>query len=162
MNLAYLTGNRAAIADAVPSLVQLLGTNSSPEVQKNAAGVLYNLAQNADHNVKIAAACAIPPLVQLLGPGSTAGVQQYAAGALGTLAQINDNAVAIAAAGAIPPLVQLLGPGSDDVPTEFAALKALGHNNATNIAAIAAAGASADVDVLEEMERLGVYDDDEE
>ncbi|KAG1670426.1 hypothetical protein FOA52_010161 [Chlamydomonas sp. UWO 241] len=64
--------------------------------------------------------------------------------------------VTIAAAGAIPPLVLLLRPASNDLPKEIAtfALKLLGHSNTQNRAAIAAAGASAGVDVLEEMERL--------
>ncbi|KAG1657703.1 hypothetical protein FOA52_002507 [Chlamydomonas sp. UWO 241] len=63
-------------------------------------------------------------------------------------------------AGAIPLLVQLLGPGSDDFPKEFSAraLHALGGNNAKHRAAIVTAGASADVDVLEEIARLGILD----
>jgi hypothetical protein len=66
-----------------------------------------------------------------------------------------NNKVAIAAAGSIPRLVQLLSPGCVDAPKEFAALAldALG-DNVTNRVAIAAAGASAGVDVLAEMKRL--------
>ncbi|KAG1654799.1 hypothetical protein FOA52_007878 [Chlamydomonas sp. UWO 241] len=68
------------------------------------------------------------------------------------------NKVTIASAGAIPPLVLLLRPGSEDILKHFAtrALEALGYNNTKNCAAIATAGASAGVDVLEKMERLGL------
>ncbi|KAG1674308.1 hypothetical protein FOA52_013497 [Chlamydomonas sp. UWO 241] len=109
----------------------------------------------------IVSAGAIPPLVQLLGPGASDDVQMAAAGALVNLAG-NDNQFTIADAGAIPLLVQLLGAGSADLGTNFAAsaLMALGHNNAKNGAAIAVACASADVGVLEALERLGVHNDE--
>ncbi|KAG1675573.1 hypothetical protein FOA52_014161 [Chlamydomonas sp. UWO 241] len=62
---------------------------------------------------------------------------------------------AIAAAGAIPPLVQLLvARSSTDVQWNAAA--ALGNLATKNRDAIAAAGASAGVDVLEKMEHLGL------
>ncbi|KAG1658971.1 hypothetical protein FOA52_004387 [Chlamydomonas sp. UWO 241] len=150
-----------ASAGAIPPLVQLLGPGSSAEVREDAAAALCNLAQHHDNQVAIAAAGAIPLLVQLLAPGISANVQQNAAAALCHLAEHAGNAITIAAAGAIPALVQLLGSGSGDLAKEFAALalKLLGHDIAENRATIAAAGASADVVVLEEMERLGIYDD---
>ncbi|KAG1662519.1 hypothetical protein FOA52_000923 [Chlamydomonas sp. UWO 241] len=122
-----------------------------------------SLAQNDDNQVMIVAAGAIPPLVQLLRAGSRAGVQRNAAGTLLCLTYLADNHVAIAAAGAIPPLVELVRPGSDDRPREYAArtLAALDSSSAGNRAAIDAAGADADVDMLEEVERLGVYDDND-
>ncbi|KAG1663063.1 hypothetical protein FOA52_011583 [Chlamydomonas sp. UWO 241] len=116
------------------------------------------LACLAHNQITIAAAGAIPPLVQLLGAASPAYAQRNAAGALARLAQNADNMATITAAGAIPPLVMLLRLGSDDLPKEFAtrALVILGLNNAKNRASIAAAGASAGVDVLEKMESLGL------
>ncbi|KAG1675581.1 hypothetical protein FOA52_014169 [Chlamydomonas sp. UWO 241] len=145
-----------AAAGAIPSLVQLLKATSAAEVQLSAAGALHNLAQNADNQVMIAAAGSIPPLVQLLGTISPSGVQRNAAATLMILSADADNQVTIAAAGAIPPLVLLLRPGSDDLLKEVAtrALETLGHSNTKNRAAVAVAGASAGVDVLEKMERL--------
>ncbi|KAG1657282.1 hypothetical protein FOA52_005476 [Chlamydomonas sp. UWO 241] len=74
------------------------------------------------------------------------------------LARNSDNKIVIVAAGAIPPLVLLLRPGSDNLPKEYAtqALETLGQSNTKNRDAIAAAGASAGVDVLEKMERLSI------
>ncbi|KAG1654800.1 hypothetical protein FOA52_007879 [Chlamydomonas sp. UWO 241] len=135
----------------------LLGPGASAGVKKLAAGALARLAINADNQATIAAAGAIPPLVQLLGARSPSDVQKHAAAVLVILAQKADK-VAMVAAGAIPPLVLLLRPGADDLPKEFAArvLARLGHNNTKNRDAIAAAGASAGVDVLEKMERLSI------
>ncbi|KAG1651617.1 hypothetical protein FOA52_008841 [Chlamydomonas sp. UWO 241] len=72
------------------------------------------------------------------------------------LALTSDIAVTIAAAGAIPPLVQLLGSDSpaDVQKSAAAALKALGDSNSVNRAAIAAAGANANL--LQEMRGLGI------
>jgi hypothetical protein len=100
--------------------------------------------------------CVFPASPGLLGRGSSADVQQNATGALMNLAFNADNHFTITSAGAIPALVQLLRPGSGDLPKEYAvrSLHELGHKNVKIQAAIVAAGASADVDVLEEMERL--------
>ncbi|KAG1658964.1 hypothetical protein FOA52_004380 [Chlamydomonas sp. UWO 241] len=64
--------------------------------------------------------------------------------------------VAITAAGAIPPVVLLLGPGSSAEVREVAAaaLSKLAQHHDNQVAIAAAAGASADVDLLEKMERL--------
>ena len=106
----------------IPSMVALLGPQSTSAVQEAAAGALRLLACNADSGVKIAAAGAIPPLVALLGPQSTAAVQEVAAGALRHLAYDADNRVKIAAAGAIPPLVTMLGAPNEGAVQEAAAL----------------------------------------
>ncbi|KAG1655971.1 hypothetical protein FOA52_009398 [Chlamydomonas sp. UWO 241] len=133
----------AAAHGAIPSLVQLLGPESSSDLQVEVARALCNLAKDgAQMQADIVAAGAIPPLVQLLGRGISADVQHEAARALWKLAAGHAHNQAVIAA-AIQPLVQLLGPDSTARVQEMAAaaLRALASQHVQNKAAIAAAGA---------------------
>jgi hypothetical protein len=94
-----LTHRQAAAADALrnlfqplpplcPALVQLLGPDSSADVEEAAADALGLLAfYHVQNQAAIASAGAIPALVQLLGPDSSARTQEEAAGALRNLAE---------------------------------------------------------------------------
>ena len=100
-----------AKAGAIPPLVAILqkGTDIAKE---NAAGALWDLAENNENNkVSIAKAGAIPPLVALLLNGTDVA-KANAAAALDNLATDDDNKVSIAKAGAIPPLIAVLQEGS--------------------------------------------------
>ena len=83
-----------AAATALVTLVQS-GTDGQ---KKEAAGVLRNLAVNAENQVLIAQAGAIAPLVTLVQSG-TDGQKESAAGALQNLALNDENQVLIAQAG---------------------------------------------------------------
>ncbi|KAG1656168.1 hypothetical protein FOA52_008707 [Chlamydomonas sp. UWO 241] len=104
----------------------------------------------------------MPPLPRrdlrnlLLEPSSTEETQASTSEALLRLAFNGETAAIIAAAGAIPRLVQLLGPGSYDVTKQVAlqALQVLRDSNADNRAAIAAAGATANL--LQEMQAQSI------
>ncbi|KAG1663537.1 hypothetical protein FOA52_003165 [Chlamydomonas sp. UWO 241] len=143
-----------AAARAIPALVWLLRSRSSPGVQESAALTLCDLVHLPGNQAALVAAGATPALVPLMGPGSSDDVellesdkpdicamQDAAASALGHLADgYAQNQTAIAAAGAIPALVQLL----QDTDTFYGATEALvglAEGHAENQTAIAAAGA---------------------
>ncbi|KAG1671991.1 hypothetical protein FOA52_013364 [Chlamydomonas sp. UWO 241] len=131
---------QTAIVTGIPRLVELLGPDSSEDLQKAAADALSNLAGHAENK----AAVAIPSLVLLLGPHSSEDVHHSAACALGHLAANHaQNQAAIAAAGAVLHLVALLGPdSSEEVQVAAAeALSILADNHAENQAAIITDGA---------------------
>jgi hypothetical protein len=100
----------AAEAGAVVPLLQLLGSNSSPEAQQTACCALANLAADMPAlQGEIAEEGGIPALVQLLGPSHSLAVQSSAAAALWELVRHNPvNSMAAAAAGGIAPLARVL------------------------------------------------------
>ncbi|KAG1676635.1 hypothetical protein FOA52_008764 [Chlamydomonas sp. UWO 241] len=145
--LTFSSLNQTAFASSggIPSLVRLLGPDSSAHMHEAAASVLQDLvAYHSDNQTAIASAGVILNLVRLLGPDVSEGEQQAAASALENLADLHvQNQVAIAAAGAIPPLVFLLGPESSSDVQEAAAgaLCYLACKHAQNQASITDAGA---------------------
>ncbi|KAG1657704.1 hypothetical protein FOA52_002508 [Chlamydomonas sp. UWO 241] len=168
-----------AAAGAIPPLVQLLGAGSSAGVQDAAAAALRRLACNADNQVTIAAAGAIPPLVQLLVPGATARMQQFAASAIccacacttastparAPLWPASATCGAPTCVGAFCGWARALASLSSSPPTRrlMSACPALRARRASVVSAEAEmwllaspCSASADVDVLEEMKRLGI------
>ena len=97
-----------AAGGGIPSLVQLLRSGSS-EAKSNAAAALWNLAVNAENQLKMGQSGAVPLLADMLT--ATAGAQDgkaHAAGALGNLAASADNMPALARANVVAPLARLL------------------------------------------------------
>ena len=76
----------AADAGAIPTLVAMLGTQSSAVIQEQVVRALGHLAFSDDCKVSIGAAGTFPPLVALLGPQNSEEVQKAAVNTLWALA----------------------------------------------------------------------------
>ena len=131
--------NQAVIASegGVPSLIALLKGRSKRAVHRDAAGVLWSLADSPANQRLIAMQGGIPPLVELLTDGD-AGAQHTAAGALHSLAALAENRVAIAEVRGVPALVRLLEVGSPLAKEQAAgALASLVVGNVDNQTSVA-------------------------
>jgi hypothetical protein len=89
--------------------VQLLGPDSSTEMQETGGRALLGLSLHAEFKAAIAAADAVPRLVQMLGPAFPVRVQEVACAVVMRLTLDAEHARSVAAAGGIPQLSQLLG-----------------------------------------------------
>ena len=127
------TANQDAIAEAggIGLLVKLLECGVR-EVHRNAAGVLWSIADSAANQRRIANESAIAPLVALIAERNSPA-QSTAAGALHSLASLRENCIAIADAGGVPALVALFECRDDDAKQEAAdGLSALVRGYAAN------------------------------
>lgn len=129
--------NQTTIADAgaIPSLVQLLGGERGEPAQEEAAGALFELADDADNRISITKAKGIEPVVQLLG-ASNPKARRHAEGALVRLSIESANRVII-----INKLVGMLRQTSNAAQEQAAAALAnLASDSAENRNSIVDAG----------------------
>ena len=73
---------KIAAAGAILPLLALLGPQNTVEVQKNAAGTLWNLALNVENQAIIRSAWGVAALNQLIQTTTNAAVRSTANGAL--------------------------------------------------------------------------------